>query len=96
MPVLKGVCLKVGTTKPKKPNSAARKTVKVRLSTGRVATAYIPSKGHNVQQHRPGATKDVRRSGATQLNLPVGATLLGRGTGSAPNGVRTQKLAQGH
>ena len=50
-PALKGVCLKVGTTKPKKPNSAARKTAKVRLSTGRVVTAYIPGEGHNVQQH---------------------------------------------
>jgi len=50
-PNLKGVCLKVGITKPKKPNSAERKTARVRLSTGRVVTAYIPGEGHNVQQH---------------------------------------------
>ncbi|KAI9741435.1 MAG: hypothetical protein M1818_004241 [Claussenomyces sp. TS43310] len=50
-PSLKGVCLKVGITKPKKPNSAERKTARVRLSTGRVVTAYIPGEGHNVQQH---------------------------------------------
>jgi len=50
-PSLKGVCLKVGITKPKKPNSAERKTARVRLSTGRVITAYIPGEGHNVQQH---------------------------------------------
>jgi small subunit ribosomal protein S12 len=50
-PELKGVCLKVGTTKPKKPNSAERKVARVRLSTGRVITAYIPGEGHNVQQH---------------------------------------------
>jgi len=50
-PSLKGVCLKVGITKPKKPNSAQRKTARVRLSTGRVVTAYIPGEGHNVQQH---------------------------------------------
>lgn len=50
-PNLKGVCLKVGTTKPKKPNSAERKVAKVRLSTGRVITAYIPGEGHNAQQH---------------------------------------------
>ena len=50
-PELKGVCLKVGFTKPKKPNSAERKTARVRLSTGRVITAYIPGEGHNVQQH---------------------------------------------
>jgi small subunit ribosomal protein S12 len=50
-PELKGVCLKVGITKPKKPNSGQRKTAKVRLSTGRVVSAYIPGEGHNVQQH---------------------------------------------
>jgi small subunit ribosomal protein S12 len=50
-PELKGVCLKVGITKPKKPNSAERKTARVRLSTGRVVTCYIPGEGHNVQQH---------------------------------------------
>merc|ERR1712093_550852 len=47
----KGVCIKVGITKPKKPNSAERKTARVRLSTGRVVTCYIPGEGHNVQQH---------------------------------------------
>jgi small subunit ribosomal protein S12 len=50
-PELKGVCLKVGITKPKKPNSAERKTARVRLSTGRVITAYISGEGHNIQQH---------------------------------------------
>ncbi|KAK5939275.1 37S ribosomal protein S12, mitochondrial [Knufia obscura] len=50
-PSLKGVCLKVGITKPKKPNSGQRKTAKVRLSSGRVISAYIPGIGHNVQQH---------------------------------------------
>lgn len=50
-PALKGVCLKVGITKPKKPNSGQRKTAKVRLSSGRVVSAYIPGQGHTVQQH---------------------------------------------
>jgi small subunit ribosomal protein S12 len=50
-PEMKGVCLKVGITKPKKPNSGQRKTAKVRLSTGRVVTCYIPGEGHNIQQH---------------------------------------------
>lgn len=50
-PELKGVCLKTGITKPKKPNSGERKTARIRLSTGRVVTAYIPGEGHNVQQH---------------------------------------------
>lgn len=48
---MKGVCLKTGITKPKKPNSGERKTARVRLSSGRVVTAYIPGEGHNVQQH---------------------------------------------
>ncbi|KAH2010923.1 hypothetical protein KXV97_009667 [Aspergillus fumigatus] len=48
---MKGVCLKTGITKPKKPNSGERKTARVRLSSGKVVTAYIPGEGHNVQQH---------------------------------------------
>ncbi|EYE95750.1 mitochondrial 37S ribosomal protein uS12m [Aspergillus ruber CBS 135680] len=48
---MKGVCLKTGITKPKKPNSGERKTARVRLSSGKVITAYIPGEGHNVQQH---------------------------------------------
>lgn len=50
-PFQKGVCLKVGITRPKKPNSGERKTARVRLTTGRVVTAYIPGEGHNIQQH---------------------------------------------
>ncbi|RKF59782.1 putative 37S ribosomal protein S12, mitochondrial [Erysiphe neolycopersici] len=50
-PNLKGVCVKVETTKPKKPNSAERKVARVRLSTGKLVTAYIPGEGHNAQQH---------------------------------------------
>ncbi|EME40904.1 hypothetical protein DOTSEDRAFT_178169 [Dothistroma septosporum NZE10] len=50
-PEMKGVCLRVGTTKPKKPNSGERKVARVRLSSGNVITAYIPGEGHNVQQH---------------------------------------------
>ncbi|KAF2203210.1 30S ribosomal protein S12 [Delitschia confertaspora ATCC 74209] len=50
-PEMKGVCLKVGTTKPKKPNSGERKIARVRLSSGKVITAYIQGEGHNVQQH---------------------------------------------
>ncbi|KAL3470992.1 hypothetical protein BJX99DRAFT_250762 [Aspergillus californicus] len=48
---MKGVCLKTGITKPKKPNSGERKTARVRLSSGKVVTCYIPGEGHNVQQH---------------------------------------------
>lgn len=44
-PEMKGVCLRVGTVKPKKPNSGERKTARIRLSSGRVVTAYIPGEG---------------------------------------------------
>ncbi len=47
-PEMKGVCLKVGITKPKKPNSGQRKTAKVRLSSGQVVSAYIPGEGELV------------------------------------------------
>ncbi|PGH26880.1 ribosomal protein S12 [Polytolypa hystricis UAMH7299] len=50
-PEMKGVCLKTGITKPKKPNSGERKTARIRLSSGKVVTAYIPGEGHNIQQH---------------------------------------------
>ncbi|KAK1836400.1 putative mitochondrial 37S ribosomal protein MRPS12 [Podospora conica] len=50
-PMLKGVCIKVGVVRPKKPNSGERKTARVRLSTGRVITAFIPGEGHNISQH---------------------------------------------
>lgn len=50
-PYKKGVCLKIKTMSPKKPNSAIRKIVKVRLSTGRKILAYIPGQGHNLHDH---------------------------------------------
>ncbi|KAJ1986604.1 hypothetical protein H4R33_003273 [Dimargaris cristalligena] len=50
-PQKKGVCVKVYTTKPKKPNSAVRKVCRVRLSNGEVVVAYIPGEGHNLQEH---------------------------------------------
>ena len=50
-PHLRGVCLKVYTTKPKKPNSAIRKVAKLRLSTGKKIIAYIPGQGHSLQEH---------------------------------------------
>jgi len=50
-PFKQGVCLKVGTVTPKKPNSALRKIARVRLSNGMEVTAYIPGMGHNLQEH---------------------------------------------
>ncbi|KAJ2899184.1 hypothetical protein IWW38_001078 [Coemansia aciculifera] len=50
-PQRKGVCIKVYTTKPKKPNSAVRKVARVRLTNGKTIIAYIPGEGHNLQEH---------------------------------------------
>ena len=50
-PMVKGVCVKVSTTTPKKPNSALRKVARVRLRNGRTVLAYIPGIGHNLQVH---------------------------------------------
>ncbi|MES2470980.1 MAG: 30S ribosomal protein S12 [Patescibacteria group bacterium] len=63
-PFKRGVCVKVTTKTPKKPNSAIRKIARVRLSNGMEVTAYIPGEGHNLQEHsvvllRGGRVKDV-------------------------------------
>jgi small subunit ribosomal protein S12 len=50
-PQARGVCTRVFTTTPKKPNSALRKVARVKLSTGIEVTAYIPGEGHNLQEH---------------------------------------------
>ena len=63
-PQKRGVCTRVGTMTPKKPNSALRKYARVRLSNGMEVTAYIPGIGHNLQEHsvvliRGGRVKDL-------------------------------------
>jgi len=63
-PAKRGVCLKVFTRTPKKPNSALRKVARVRLSNGMEVTAYIPGEGHNLQEHsivllKAGRTSDL-------------------------------------
>ncbi len=63
-PFKRGVCIKVTTMTPKKPNSALRKIARVRLSNGQEVTAYIPGEGHNLQEHsivliRGGRVKDL-------------------------------------
>lgn len=78
-PQKRGVCTRVYTTTPKKPNSALRKVARVRLSNGIEVTSYIPGEGHNLQEHssvmvRGGRVKDlpgvryhiIRGSGDTQ------------------------------
>ena len=63
-PQRRGVCTRVYTTTPKKPNSALRKVARVRLSNGKEVNAYIPGEGHNLQEHsivlvRGGRVKDL-------------------------------------
>ncbi|MDR2051030.1 MAG: 30S ribosomal protein S12 [Deltaproteobacteria bacterium] len=63
-PQRRGVCTRVYTTSPKKPNSALRKVARVRLSNGIEVSAYIPGEGHNLQEHsvvmiRGGRVKDI-------------------------------------
>ena len=63
-PLKRGVCLKVYTTTPKKPNSALRKVARIRLTNGFEVTSYIPGEGHNLQEHsvvmiRGGRVKDL-------------------------------------
>jgi small subunit ribosomal protein S12 len=63
-PQKRGVCMRVYTTTPKKPNSALRKVARVRLTNGMEVTAYIPGEGHNLQEHsvvliRGGRVKDL-------------------------------------
>lgn len=59
-PFKRGVCLKVFTVTPKKPNSALRKVAKVRLTNGMVVTAHIPGEGHNLQEHSVVLVKGAR------------------------------------
>lgn len=63
-PQRRGVCVRVYTQTPKKPNSALRKVARVKLTTGKEITAYIPGEGHNLQEHsvvlvRGGRVKDL-------------------------------------
>ena len=63
-PQKRGVCLRVYTTTPKKPNSALRKVARVKLTNGQEVTSYIPGEGHNLQEHsvvliRCGRVKDL-------------------------------------
>ncbi|KAI4228631.1 MAG: hypothetical protein L6R36_001487 [Xanthoria steineri] len=98
-PHMKAVCLKVSVMKPKKPNSAERKVAKVRLSSGRSVTCYIPGEGHNVQQHsvvlvRGGRSQDCP---GVRYHLVRGAMDLGgvghRQTSRSKYGTKKPKTA---
>ena len=73
-PQRKGICEKVYTTKPKKPNSAIRKIAKIKLQNDRRIIAYIPGEGHNLQEHR-----EVLVRGGRRKDLPGIAFTIVRG-----------------
>ena len=73
-PLKRGVCIKVTTMTPRKPNSAIRKIARVKLSTGKEITAYIPGIGHNLQEHSM-----VLIKGAERPDLPGVGHMIVRG-----------------
>jgi small subunit ribosomal protein S12 len=87
-PQRRGVCVRVTTTTPKKPNSALRKIARVRLTTGFEVTAYIPGEGHNLQEH-----SIVLVRGGRVKDLPGVRYKVVRGTLDAA-GVRERKQAR--
>jgi small subunit ribosomal protein S12 len=87
-PQKRGVCTRVYTTTPKKPNSALRKVARVRLTNGFEVTAYIPGEGHNLQEH-----SIVLVRGGRVKDLPGVRYKIIRGTLDAA-GVRDRKQAR--
>ena len=99
-PFKRGVCLKVTTTTPKKPNSALRKIARVRLSNGMEVTCYIPGEGHNLQEHsivlvKGGRTKDLPgvryRSSAASMIPRVWPSALPAAVCMAPRSQRSSR-----
>ena len=96
-PLRRGVCVRVYTTTPKKPNSALRKVARVRLTTGLEVSAYIPGIGHNLQEHsavlvRGGRVKDLPgvRYHIVRGSLDT-AGVEGRKQGRSKYGAKLQK-----
>jgi small subunit ribosomal protein S12 len=98
-PALKGVCLRVGVVRPKKPNSGERKVARIKLSTGALVSALIPGEGHNIQQHsvvlvRGGRAQDCP---GVRYHLVRGALDLGgvanRATSRSKYGTKKPKKA---
>ena len=87
-PQKRGVCTRVYTTTPKKPNSALRKVARVRLTNGHEVTAYIPGEGHNLQEH-----SIVLIRGGRVKDLPGGRYHIIRGTLDA-SGVSDRKQSR--
>ncbi|HBI27611.1 MAG: 30S ribosomal protein S12 [Syntrophaceticus sp.] len=99
-PQKRGVCTRVYTTTPKKPNSALRKVARVRLTNGIEVTAYIPGIGHNLQEHsmvlvRGGRIKDIPgvRYHIVRGSLDTAGT-QGRARGRSKYGTKKPKVAK--
>lgn len=95
-PFKKGVCTKVTTKTPKKPNSAIRKIARVRLTNGMEVTAYIPGIGHNLQEHsvvmlRGGRVKDVGLRYTIVRGVLDAAGVEGRGKTRSAYGAKKPK-----
>ena len=98
-PFKRGVCIKVTTKTPKKPNSAIRKIARVRLSNGMEVTAYIPGMGHNLQEHsvvllRGGRVKDVGLRYSVVRGVLDAAGVEKRGKGRSQYGTKKPKAKQ--
>ncbi len=96
-PFKRGICSKIFTVTPKKPNSALRKVARVKLSNGREVTAYIPGEGHNLQEHsivllRGGRVKDLPgvRYHIVRGTLDTGG-VEGRAQGRSKYGTKKEK-----
>lgn len=82
-PQRRGVCVRVYTTTPKKPNSAMRKVARVRLTNGKEVNSYIPGEGHNLQEHsivlvRGGRVKAPSRCALSHRSWYIGYRRSGR------------------
>ncbi|MFA6158706.1 MAG: 30S ribosomal protein S12 [Candidatus Paceibacterota bacterium] len=98
-PFKRGVCIKVTTKTPKKPNSAIRKIARVRLSNGMEVTAYIPGIGHNLQEHsvvllRGGRVKDVGLRYTVVRGVLDSAGVETRRKGRSQYGMKKPKAAK--
>jgi small subunit ribosomal protein S12 len=100
-PQKRGVCTRVYTTTPKKPNSALRKVARVRLTNGIEVTTYIPGEGHNLQEHsvvmiRGGRVKDLPGVRYHVIRGVVDAQgVAGRNKSRSKYGTKKQKQQQG-
>ena len=99
-PQRRGVCTRVWTVTPKKPNSALRKVARVRLTTGIEVTAYIPGVGHNLQEHsivlvRGGRVKDLPGVRYHVVRGPLDAAgVADRGHGRSKYGAKRPKKSK--